>query len=230
MIHNAFPEIRERYEQLPKAALRVTVRFLSPIVHYEPLHLDAMLSYAVVYDATRGEMLSGLSSGDAYYLPLPMQALWHSPSGLPLWASTDFAPQGEVVSDVTYAHKRALEPKMTSRNLTTGKGQFKEIRKPLPTIDANGFSADCVGNAEEIARLLNTTTGVGKKRAYGFGNVAEWIIEDIPEFNLYDEAEVPRRPLPAKYVGAWRGDIMWGGWTPPYWLASLHCPLVVGAV
>lgn len=228
MMHNIFPEIRERYEKAQKSPLRVTARLLSPVVHYEPLHLDAMLSYAVVYQATRGEMISPLPSGDAYYLPLPLEALWHSHAGAPLWASTDFEPEGELVRDVTYAHKRALEPKMTSRNLAIGTGQFKEMRKPMPTISADTFSADCVGNADAIAHLLRIMTSIGKKRAYGFGDVAEWVIEDIPDFRLYDAADQPRRPLPAEYVAGWQGNTVRGGWTPPYWLASLHCPLVAG--
>ncbi len=206
--------IGERYAALPAAPLRVTAYLASPVVTYHGLHLDGVLAYAVLEEATHGALVP--QSGDYLLVPLPLRAVWRSPLGVPLWSSTDLLPDGAPPTGVQYWHRRALEPTMTTRNLLTTKGRHKERRTPMPALRPARLVADVDGNAEEIARLLATVTSIGKKRVSA-GRVLEWTIEEIPTFSFFDETGAARRPVPLAYGG---GDAAAGveiGFSPPYW-------------
>lgn len=226
---NPIPELPvNKYEGLPMQPLRVTARMVNGAMHYDPLHLDGLLASALVDSALQGRGLD--PDGGPYYIPLPLQCLWVDTFGAPLWASTDLIPHN-AASDTMYMHKRALEPTMTRENLRTTQGRHKEMRRPMPVTSAAMWTADCVGNPEEIARLLATVTNAGKKRAFGMGRVAEWQIAPIDKFSVWTEDGKPRRPLPAAFVMKDTGwmplDMSRMGWTPPYWLRTLWGMCVV---
>jgi hypothetical protein len=218
--HPALAPYAERYATLDMVPLCVTAELLNPLGGYDFPHLDNLLAWAVVEEATRGAGLP--PSAEPYDLPLPLRCLWRDPeSDLPLWASTDLLPAGGGARDVSYWHKRAVTPAMIRRNVRTTQGRHKERRTPLPTVAALTWRAEAIGDAREVARLLAFLgPHIGKKRGQGLGAVARWRVEVAQGFAL-GEAGYLRRPVPlAALDGATTSGASFVGWTPPYWLPA----------
>lgn len=103
-----------------------------------------------------------------------------------------------------------------------------------PLLDRNAeqhafeaLEARCIGNRDEIIRLLAQLDFVGKRRAIGFGEVAEIRVE-TGEFSLIENDELTR-PIPALSVHLLGNKMPTGepcpvGWTPPQWMPSLFAP------
>lgn len=210
----------EHYAALPKAPLRITAVLEDSVINPDSLHLDAILSYAVVALATDGAGLNTeKNSTEPYCLPLPLACLWVGFYGLPLWASTDFVPAGAHVEDTKYYHKRMLESHMATSNIRIGRGVHKELRTAYKTSNAIRMSADCIGNIDAITELLQLVPAIGKKHGTS-GSVAEWRIEHIESFSLFDARGRAQRPIPCNAVSAPHFDAQHVGFTPPYWLQS----------
>ncbi|NJL56024.1 hypothetical protein HC928_13195 [bacterium] len=216
-----FDALRQHYESLAMVPLRVECHLADDAVLSDPLHLDALLSYAVVHRETRGAMLP--NNNDYIYIPLPLRSLWFSRQGVPLWASTDFEPEPGAVHSVRYWHRRGLEPHMSHKNLRPGIGPYKDRRTPMQTVGGVLY-ADAIGNPEEIAALLSLISAVGKKRVSA-GAVSHWRVYEITSFALIDDHNRSRRPIPGAYFVE-QGDFSLGGdyhligFSPPYWHAA----------
>jgi hypothetical protein len=223
---------RKYHNALNLRPLRITAKLLTPIAGYDPVHLDGLLAWAVVREATHGAGLP--PSAAPYVIPLPLKCLWRDANGLPLWASTDFEPAGETLRQTLYWHKRAPRPELTHGrrgkpwNVRLTQGRYKEYRIPVPGISCAAWYADCIGDPHEVARLLLIVSShIGKKRGQGWGAIEAWGIEECESFSLLNEAHHPRRPLPIVALTAILPeiplDIKFGnlrGWTPPYWLPA----------
>jgi hypothetical protein len=229
----------ERYQDIDTEPLRVTLELVegSPLVGYDPLMLDNLLARAVVNEATSGE---GLPPGQgAYLLPVPLRCLWQDGEGYPLWAATPFVPEGEQFTDTYYYHKRQQPGMWTGTKsgqlkISSTNGRYMERRVPTPSVTAERFVATCIGDAEEVARLLHGIAHAGKRRAVGFGEVRRWVIDDAPEFRLVAGGKLTRN-LPEEAIDAIddygllpryrpEGATAPVGWTPPYWLPALYRP------
>ena len=235
----SLPPLRT-YEQqiadLPKTSLRVTAHLLpqAQIAAYDPIHLDNLLAWAVLQDVVPGGKVP--NSEEPYDLPLPLDCLWRNPSGLPLWASSVFRVQGQAFADTVYWHKRAQTGRWTFHPgkggepapmpLKTTAGRFMERRVPMPTALAedHAWVAECVGNAEEVCRLLQHVAFLGKKRGIGMGEVDYWEVEEVSGFTLLEDGCLTR-PVPLNAAAplglALSGALSLVGWTPPQWQPAL---------
>ena len=220
MIHDANVDaLAAAWPSLEMEQLRVTavLRRGSQIVNYDPIHLDGLIARLMVERATHGDNVA--PSADSYWLPLPLQMLWQSPEGLPLWAASVFAPIGVTATDTVYYHKRGIPATHSKQSIIFQVGRWMERRVPLPTTLASMWRARCVGNLELIESLLTDVAHIGKKRAMGFGEVAEWQVhrtrfEDV----LIDDDGTLTRPVPVDarhYASDANARVM--GWTPPAW-------------
>jgi len=224
----------ERYEHLQHEPLHITLELVpgSRIAGYDPVNLDNLLARTVVDEATHGLGLP--STPEAYRLPVPLCCLWRSSEGLPLWAATPFFPAADHVADVAYWHKRAQTGEFTRTKsgrfaIRSTQGRWMDRRVPLPTQVCDRWEAWCIGNADEIARLLPPLTHIGKKRSMGFGEVRRWNIEPAASFDLVRDGRLTRS-MPAMAVS----ELLPGrefaeepapvGWTPPQWKPSLFLP------
>ena len=211
--------------------LRVELEMDGPVMGYDPLHLDGLLAWCVVEAATQGRGLP--PSAEPYDLPLPLACLWRDPdSGLPLWASTDFEPVGGARRVVGYWHKRVPRSELVHLppgrpwNIRPGRGEYRELRIPLPGWLCRRWRADCLGDPLAIASLLRLLPAtVGKKRSQGYGSLRSITIHEISQFSLFDEGGEPRRPVPLRALVEVAAGLPvrlepYGrvGWTPPYWL------------
>ena len=226
---------RERYEAIPVRPLRVYLELVDggQLAGYDPINFDNLLARAVLEEATGGSLVP--NTHDAYVLPVPLKCLWRSPEGLPLWAAIPFWTEGVPVNDVAYWHKRVQTGRWTGTKSGTfavrpTQGRWMERRVPLPTkAGCNVWFADCIGNAEEIARLLRPFTHVSKRRSNGFGAVRRWRIVEIEEFQLVRDGALTR-PMIAEALPELLPGVSFVeepapvGWTPPQWKPSLFRP------
>lgn len=222
----------QRIEGLPYQALRVSIETDFPVYHTEPLTLDGLLAWAVVWDTYQGQIPS--YGPDPWQIPLPLQA--HTVhNGWPLWTSTDFVAINPHES-YTHYHKRTgdnpyalaamtptLDQKKVRRQPSSVCGQYMDYRIPERLVVAERWEADCVGNRDEIARLLKLVQHIGKGSARGRGRVRKIEIREIERFSFLDEAGQPRRPIPAAVPleGLSPTSFKVCGWTPAYWQAKL---------
>ena len=234
-----FTALLLRYLALPKEPLAITVTLLTgvnPGVRDE-LHIDSMLGAAVV----QSYPVPVSFDGGTKVVPVPLDSLWISEDGLPLWASSLFYTLGGVFRDKRYWHKRYPTGHLewsVKQSANTSAGRWKEYRVPLlPRVMDTEQDAClrclCIGNKEEIERLVPYLTHIGKKGTQGYGRVLSWTVEP---FALHPDAArvsiLNHRPAPAAYYYETYGndlasDWIIQGWTPPYWYAPWHRPCLV---
>ena len=225
-----------RYAELDMEPLEIEVELYNALAGYDPLFLDNLLAACVVRAATGGKGVP--NTEDAYALPTPLQTLWRDAQGMPLWAASQFWPDGACYDQVAYWHKRAQSGVWTGNNrgsftITSTKGRYMERRVPMPTRLAERWRAWCIGNAEEISRLLEPLTHIGKRRSIGYGEVRHWTVRAAPAFSLVRD-DCLTRSVPAMAIN-WEapywpsGQMPEGapapvGWTPPQWKPGLFAP------
>jgi hypothetical protein len=143
---------------------------------------------------------------------------------MPLWATNWFGPVGANRKVSLWWHKRAIKPEYAALRKGVSKssiheqaGRFKEKRIPMPAQIASTWTTTCIGNADEIARLLQSVDAVGKKRN---ARVSRWTIRQVEAFSF-------SRPVPASYIHerekAFPLDVQLAAWTPPYWDSVPEC-------
>jgi len=205
------------------------------LVQHDPPNLDNLLARCVVDEATAGALLPD-EPVDQYVLPVPLQALWHSPEGFPLYACTPLRPVGADVTDTVMLHKRAQSGHWTASKskcfkVITIKGRDMERRMPIRTHVCRQWHAEAIGNPQEVARLLSTLVAIGKHRARGFGELDSsdpgWVAP-LAEFRLVEDGRLTRR-IPAAAGGLLSPlapvelpSLV--GWTPPQWKSALWAP------
>lgn len=217
------------YAALPKEPLVITAELVTPVIYAEQreVHLDGILAFGAV---TTHPVASTFEASAV--VPIPLELAWVSAEGLPLWAATPLAPVAGGVETREYWHKRypTQRADFGSRvNATTVRGRWKEYRTPVRAESVSALRALTIGNADELRRLLDVVTHVGKKTAMGYGRVARWSIEA----GTHTLADVlAARVVPVAYyagrqpVGALS---LRRGWTPPYWYAPWWADCMVPA-
>lgn len=223
------PTWQERAEAcsaLDKRPLIVTAEMASPIIHAENdrTHLDGLLSFAALTAHPVASQYDG-----AAVLPLPLELLWVSPEGLPLWAATPLMAATPAQSSKEYWHKRYPSHRADmskKQSADTKTGRWKEYRVPLHAQSTERLHALCIGHAGEIEALLSLVTHIGKKGGMGYGRVARWHVTP----GEHGAADIlARRLVPVAYdpEGASGGIVSpLRGWTPPYWYMPWWAPCV----
>jgi CRISPR type IV-associated protein Csf3 len=222
----------ERYSDCVTTPVVVRLR-LQPggrIVSYDPVHLDNLLAWAVVQEATNGEGVP--NADDAYSIPLPLSKLWTSDEGLPLWSASVMLAADQSSEDVAYYHKRAISGQWSASSskrfgISGTAGRHMERRLPTPTTVCDTWIAYADGWPEEISRLLGQVGYVGKHRHTGLGEVREWSVEPSSSPRTWERDGVLVKPMPTNALQALGATIrpeeseQLVGWTPPQWKPSL---------
>jgi hypothetical protein len=214
--------LTSKFAQCALDPLRVTfyLEHNARVVNYDPIHLDGLLARAVVERATRGRLLADCEDG--YWIPLPLQMLWQSDDGFPLWASTMLYPAAKTIKDVYVRHKRNSGGELHNRKkMITRKGSWMERRIPTPTLVCDRYEAYCVGNLDAVQNLLGGFARIGKLRLARVNGVK---VEPVDEFSLW-RGDKLARPVPAesKLIDLVEKPSL-VGWTPPHWKPSLFSP------
>lgn len=226
------PELRDHgacYATISMEPLRV-VCHLRPggaVAGFELPTIDGLLAGAVVREALAGRDLA--DTEDGYDIPLPIRCLWRDARGLPLWAATPLRPVGLAAEDVVYCHKRQQPGTVTAHPrgrfvITPTMARYTERRVPVPTTVCETLEATCIGNADEVAQLLERISSLGKRRNIGFNEVEGWSIQRLEDWSLVVDGRLSRSlPASAAKVLDTQGATACIpiGWTPPAWKPSL---------
>jgi hypothetical protein len=217
----------ERYRALPKRPLLVRGYLVTPYLPTDAsgaLHLDALLSYAVLAAFPRPPHFSA----PACVVPLPLECLgvYDGPEDerLPLWAASDLLPQGAALRDRAYWHKRYPVDRADFGSRVSANaraGRYKEYRVPLATLHAPEVRGLCIGHEATVRDLLTHVTHVGKKNSQGYGRVARWEVVALERpISEVKPAILLERPVPMEYPKLEPGTYLpRTAWTPPYWYA-----------
>lgn len=199
-----------------------------PIIAYDMPALDSLLTWALVHEATKGQLLSGLEPGQAYKLPAPF-GLVAECEGLPIWASTKLLPMGIQGMDTIVECKREQTGRWTKTktgtlNIDAAAGRWRARMIPRPGILVERLEAHCMGDRREIERLLRKCSHLGKRRAVGYGLVRRWTVEPAEAWSIV-RAGVLTRPLPLQALQQLglksESSTFLLAWTPAYWVRSL---------
>jgi CRISPR type IV-associated protein Csf3 len=117
------------------------------------------------------------------------------------------------------AEAQALaETKLRRLDITTGANRAYYMPRPVGYLDS-GIVWWCMGEADEIRRLLSSVTNLGKRRAVGLGRVDAWTVEPCdpwPGFPVVRDGK-PLRRLPIGWPGVEEARCGFGTIAPPYW-------------
>jgi CRISPR type IV-associated protein Csf3 len=231
---------RESIKSILLEPLLISVSTISPVVNVEPIALDSVIAFAVVKHCLKGRGEPSQTQKKPWDIPLPLllQETIESEYRLPLWASTNFETINPE-SMQTHYHKRSgdnpywiranqstLNSKKKRRKPSSKAGQYMDYRIPIQTTIADRWYAQCIGNKEEISRLLNTyVTNFGKLAANGYGRVLKWDVAPIDSFSFFDKEGNVLRPIPTKSrtvsdsesSESLLNNVRICGWTPAYW-------------
>lgn len=209
----------------------------------DPVHLDALLQSALVRDALQGETLE--PSTARYEIPVPLEVLWRSDDGGPLYHCSDLLPEGKVQpAHFTWTKKNDPSVSFFSTRRKDGNqwqpddgaGPNKAYCRSMPLRQVSCLLGYAVGDPDEIQRLLSLLTGIGKKHAWGLGTFAQIRVDpcDLPHRYCFVRGGQLLRPLPLAACQALgltasgeEGDAQLIGWTPPYWLPLNQAPCFV---
>lgn len=224
------PELQsltERYETMPLEPLVITVTLQQAIIHYDHVNLDNLLARAVL-EAERFDV-SAMDKTKAYELPVPLKKIWMSDEGLPLWAASVFLPVGEIYEDSVFLHKRVERFEFSERQPNVKCGRWMARRMPKTTYQSESkqWQSFCIGNAEEIKKVLPFIGFLGKHRSVGFGEIKEW---DVSKWDGNDVQTIVKdnrliHAIPQEVAGVLGIEIedipYLVGWTPPQWKPAL---------
>ena len=212
------------YEKLPKEPVLITAEMMTPILHAErqSTHLDGILASAVLTDHPHPSAF-----GDIVTIPLPLDLVWVSSSGYPLWASTPLVPVDGGIVSREYWHKRYPSHRAefgNKQSANTSAGRWREFRVPVAAHSTSKLVAMAIGNMAELQRLLDGVTHIGKKSSIGYGRVVKW--EVIPHPHTLEDV-LSNRAVPVE-SGLTDGRMeRHRGWTPPYWHAAKWLDCIV---
>lgn len=222
--------------------VKVTAILSSPLGSDPPM-LDALCEFAMA-----GKMGSVISSSNGHRHACPLvprgqqvsrEAVGKVPipiarslvDGLPIpHASSPICSSIEAdrathyTSQYPIAQTGLLRPKELTK-IVTGGGRYKSFRLPLRTrlIERVVWFAALREKPSRLRGLLSSVHGLGKKQGYGYGAVAEWLVEPLDDDWSWiapsEAGPVLMRPLPIsaapKGLLGCRRDF--GGVVGPYW-------------
>ena len=112
------------------------------------------------------------------------------------------------------------------KRVNTSSAQYKNYRMPVNVCITGPLTWFCVGDIDEIRDLLANIKSIGKKRAYGFGQIAldnagrpAWIVKPWHEdWSIRDSSGRLMRHIP--FSGEFKPEMMVRHWgvRPPCWL------------
>lgn len=176
----------------------------------EPIHLDALLAWALAPFQSEREGLERGDTPDDIQLPL----LRSSVHGHKIWHASALFPVEQGGETLRFWRKKfrqgCIELTSGSPNLTSG--IYREYNMPVPLLLVPRMIAYASGSRRRTLQVLRRhVKSLGKKRAYGFGKVVSVECEEIPDdLSLISEG-VAMRWLPDP-----RG-IRQVRPAPPYW-------------
>lgn len=147
----------------------------------EPIHLDALLAWALAPMQTTRRGLTRSDPPDNIQLPLLRSRV----RDVPIWhASALFPGEMDSVETLRFWRKKFRQDRLhlTSGSPNLQNGVYREYNMPVPLLLTPRMVAYASGNRKDVKRLVEKhLPALGKKRAYGYGRIVAITCEPIPE-------------------------------------------------
>jgi hypothetical protein len=209
----------ERYQR--HSMMRVTADLATPVSYVEPIHLDAVLAWVMVW-----RILHGRSDVEDVIDDVSIPVARATVHGCPVWEATSLFPATEIDPEIVRYRKRPPEPELIEWGepckLRMKQGRFRAYDIPLLVRPVRSLSGLVHGSEAGVRKLLEHVSHVGKKRSQGYGRVLRWSVEpvEIDEFPWRMANGGPSRVIPvAEPLGL-------QGYRPPYWHREWWVPCV----
>lgn len=212
-------------------SLKVTMTFSSPLVIPEhPVHLDALLAWAMVEEARDRNDDNPLVAQEA--LPLgksgvtwQASALAFTPMGSPF-----LVPMTRTFDINRLANDQGVKYIGNKQKFTQGTGKYKGYDMKVPCRWMEKAEAWCVGDEDEVGRLLSKVTAVGKLTRIGYGAVATCSVDQVEDGGLWRLRNLPPdgdMPHGVQFA------LVQQNLQPPYWdrltIQECMCPYAIDA-
>lgn len=142
----------------------------------------------------------------------------------------------EAASELQHTYRRPIiaeaqrfaEPKVRRINITVGANKGYRIPRPVQYLES-GIEWWCIGNHNEIERLLSCITHLGKRRSAGLGAVDGWTVAPCDPWDGFPVVRdgKPLRPLPVDWPGAEVASCGFRVMAPPYWDMTMEEPCLL---
>ena len=209
----------------------ITLRFhlKAPIMVTHPwLNFDGLVAHMLLR-LTMGQDYYSLPSNDPLgkrvrALPLPVRQSYFSHSSVVLFKnSAEELINVEESANIEYVHKRFHEPgahliggKKSKINL--GSGIYKNYSIRIPYVPARYADVYVEAKPQALLLLMQHVSGLGKKTAYGLGEIAK--LEVLPNPHKATawnpKTKEALRPIPTRFCVDYE-DFAYLAWKPPYW-------------
>lgn len=211
-------------------SLRITAHLATPFVVYDAFSpsLDAIIEWYWLKErglASPNPDSDSLVQADLPLLKGDIQGEWY-------WcvSSPHYLLEGQQTTRMRRrwdCHDKHLDWGGKRAKFSTSEGHTKGYDLPNYLRSTPQIDWFAVGDRDEILRLLQQCTGIGKKLSQGFGQVIRWEVQEFDQdWHLWGAAGQLMRPIPVQLLtqeipGKIDGiTILRWGWRPP---ARLPC-------
>jgi hypothetical protein len=146
----------------------------------EPIHLDALLAWALTPMQTIRRGLDRNEEPDDIQLPLLRSTI----NGSEVWHASALFPDGVAHETLRYWRKRFRQARIeiTEGSPNLQNGIYREYNHPIPLLLAHRMIAYASGNKKSVQKILRRhIKSLGKKRSYGYGQVTKIECDEMPE-------------------------------------------------
>ena len=206
--------------------LHVTAHLVEGLALRSPLMLDALLAWSV---ASERQHVAPLPGEPLEPLEIPIQ---REPGGRFHLCSEGFPGSDE--SELRYKHRRppvqefARLGSAKMRRVDISVSVDKSLRVPYEFALCREIDWWCIGDADEIRRLLGRVHYLGRFRGSGKGRLdihgAPWTVEPCDPWEGFPVVRdgQPLRPLPRDWPGLDEPQLGYRPLTMPYWQRSFE--------
>ncbi len=205
--------------------LRIEAILVSPVIMYEPLHLDSLLSYAKNIMQGRREIPQRKEDATIFDdLPLMrVNDVWCSSAGFIVGRDSK-----EVIhKKFEYAYEDMIDFEGKRESIFTGGLYFKNNARPLIVTTAEKIIWFVIGDPYGITELLDVVRQIGRGRAVGYGEIKTWRYYEIAKDKSFFSGNKAMRKIPVEMVRGITSKIERCGYKPPYWDRSVYKPCYV---
>lgn len=159
---------------------------------HEPIHLDSLLAWALAPYHCQGEPPA--RDEPPIDIPLPLDR-WEMESAWG-WRASALFPEGETIQTLQYWRKRFRQGRAEhlEGRVNIASGPYRDYNMPLPLLLCREMVAWAVGDRHRVEQVLRKhVRSIGKKRAYGHGQVTGIDVEVVAEdLSLWREGRAQR--------------------------------------
>jgi len=204
-------------------AFRWRCRLATPLCLAHPwLHLDGIIAH-LMHQRILGRDYYTLPTKTVVSAPIPRA--WHHAvlhyRGL-AWASVSFFDPPDVGYYVLDYFKRFEEtPCLTrrQRKVPLGTGRYRSWRLRWVYVPAETVTFYGRGQVDLLRDWFQDLTHLGNDTRVGWGRLASWTLDVIPEDRSLVSDGRAMRPIPVRFLRRWEEAVPLA-WKPPYWAAD----------